>query len=110
MAERISAAEVRYLFSFVIAGDSGAWPDPTADAIFSQLLRQTADLRPASGLLEQAAPHRLGDGRGAVGDPELLVEPLGVRLDRARLDVELGGGLRDESPRAKACSTCRSRG
>lgn len=47
MAERIGAAEVRYPFSFVIAGDSGAWPDPTADAIFSQLLRQTAELRPA---------------------------------------------------------------
>jgi hypothetical protein len=47
MAERISAAPVRYPFSFVIAGDSGAWADPTADAIFAQLLRQTARLRPA---------------------------------------------------------------
>jgi hypothetical protein len=47
MAERISQSPVRYPFSFVIAGDSGAWPDPTADAIFSQLLRQTARLRPA---------------------------------------------------------------
>jgi hypothetical protein len=47
MAGRIGAAEVRHPFSFVIAGDSGAWPDPTADAIFSQLLRQTAGLRPA---------------------------------------------------------------
>jgi hypothetical protein len=47
MAERIAAAPVRYPFSFVIAGDSGAWPDPTADAIFAQLLRQTAELRPA---------------------------------------------------------------
>jgi Calcineurin-like phosphoesterase len=47
MAERIGAAPVRYPFSFVIAGDSGAWPDPTADAIFAQLLRQTAELRPA---------------------------------------------------------------
>ncbi len=47
MAERISAAPVRYPFSFVILGDSGAWRDPTADAIFAQLLRQTADLRPA---------------------------------------------------------------
>ena len=47
MAERISSAPVRYPFSFVIAGDSGAWPDPTADAIFAQLLRQTAGLRPA---------------------------------------------------------------
>ena len=32
MAERISATPVRYPFSFVVAGDSGAWPDPTADA------------------------------------------------------------------------------
>ena len=46
MAERIEAATVRYPFSFVIAGDSGAWPDPTADAIFAQLLRQSAELRP----------------------------------------------------------------
>jgi Calcineurin-like phosphoesterase len=47
MAERISATAVRYPFSFVIAGDSGAWPDPTADTIFAQLVRQTAELRPA---------------------------------------------------------------
>jgi Calcineurin-like phosphoesterase len=46
MAERISAAPVEYPFSFVVAGDSGAWPDPTADAIFAQLIRQTAELRP----------------------------------------------------------------
>src|SRR3954463_15406400 len=45
-AERIGAAPVRYPFSFVIAGDSGAWPDPTADAIFSELLRQVAEARP----------------------------------------------------------------
>jgi hypothetical protein len=47
MAERIGATDVRYPFSFVIAGDSGAWPDPTADAIFARLLRQTSELRPA---------------------------------------------------------------
>ena len=47
MAERISAMPVRYPFSFVIAGDSGAWPDPTADAIFAQLLRQAGELQPA---------------------------------------------------------------
>jgi len=46
MAERIGAAPVRYPFSFVIAGDSGAWPDPTADAIFAQLLRQAAEVDP----------------------------------------------------------------
>ena len=42
MAERISASPVRYPFSFVIAGDSGAWPDPTADAIFAQLCRRAS--------------------------------------------------------------------
>jgi hypothetical protein len=47
MAERIEGAPARYPFSFVIAGDTGAWPDPTADAIFTQLLRQAAELRPA---------------------------------------------------------------
>jgi hypothetical protein len=47
MAGRIGVTEVRSPLSFVIAGDSGAWPDPTADAIFAQLLRQIADLRPA---------------------------------------------------------------
>jgi hypothetical protein len=47
MAERISDTPVRYPFSFVVAGDSGAWPDPTADAIFAQLLRQTSRLHPA---------------------------------------------------------------
>jgi Calcineurin-like phosphoesterase len=46
MAERIAATPVRYPFSFVVAGDSGAWPDPTADALLAQLLRQTAELRP----------------------------------------------------------------
>ena len=46
MAARIASAPVRYPFTFVVAGDSGAWPDPTADAILSQLLRQTARLDP----------------------------------------------------------------
>jgi hypothetical protein len=46
MAERIEATPVHYPFSFVIAGDSGAWPDPTADAIYRQLLRQAARLTP----------------------------------------------------------------
>ena len=47
MAERIAGSPLRYPFSFVVAGDSGAWADPTADAIFTQLLEQTARLRPA---------------------------------------------------------------
>ena len=44
MAERIERTPVRYPFRFVVAGDSGAWPDPTADAIFAQLVGQIADL------------------------------------------------------------------
>jgi hypothetical protein len=47
MAERIASTQVRYPFSFVVAGDSGAWPDPTADGIFAQLLRQVAMIHPA---------------------------------------------------------------
>jgi hypothetical protein len=47
MTERIGSTPVRYPFSFVVAGDSGAWPDPTADGIYSQLLRQVAQLDPA---------------------------------------------------------------
>lgn len=47
MAERISKTPGRYPFSFVIVGDSGAWPDPTADAIFAQLLTQIARIRPS---------------------------------------------------------------
>ena len=47
MAERIAGSPLRYPFSFVVAGDSGAWADPTADAIYTQLLEQTARLRPA---------------------------------------------------------------
>jgi hypothetical protein len=31
VAERIGATTVSYPFSFVMAGDSGAWPDPMAD-------------------------------------------------------------------------------
>lgn len=46
MVARIEAAPVRYPFSFVVAGDSGAWPDPTADALYSRLMRQTAELEP----------------------------------------------------------------
>jgi hypothetical protein len=46
MAERIERTPVGYPFRFVVAGDSGAWPDPTADAIFGQLVAQTAALTP----------------------------------------------------------------
>lgn len=46
MGAEIEARAIEPRFSFVFAGDSGAWPDPTADAIFAQLLRQTTELRP----------------------------------------------------------------
>jgi hypothetical protein len=42
MAQRISSTRVQHPFSFVIVGDSGAWPDPTADAILTALMQQTA--------------------------------------------------------------------
>jgi Calcineurin-like phosphoesterase len=59
MAERIGALPVHFPFSFVVVGDTGAWPDPTADAIFSQLLRQIAELQPAPVFLAN-----LGDFAG----------------------------------------------
>jgi len=46
MVERIEASPVSYPIRFFVAGDSGAWPDPTADGIFSQLLRQIGELEP----------------------------------------------------------------
>jgi hypothetical protein len=46
MTARIEAAPARDRVGFAIAGDSGAWPDPTAEAIFAQLLRQVAALDP----------------------------------------------------------------
>jgi hypothetical protein len=69
--ERIQSGAIEYPFSFVIAGDSGAWPDPTADAIFAQLLRQTGELRPAPVFFAN-----LGDfaGPGTRGRHEQYVE------------------------------------
>lgn len=64
MAERISRSPVAYPFSFAFAGDSGAWPDPTADGIFTQLLRQVAALDPAPVFFAN-----LGDFAGP-GTPE----------------------------------------
>src|SRR3954452_14942643 len=46
MAERIARTPARSPFSFVIVGDTGAWPDPTADAIFTQLLSQAVAREP----------------------------------------------------------------
>lgn len=46
MAERIESSAVSYPFRFLIAGDSGAWADPTSDGIFSQLVNQMEKLDP----------------------------------------------------------------
>lgn len=78
MAERIAATPVDYPLRFVVAGDSGAWPDPTADGIFAQLLDQVARLDPRPLFFAN-----LGDFAGP-GTPERhehylrLVEPLPV--------------------------------
>ncbi len=47
MAERVEATPVRFPFRFVVAGDSGAWPDATADGIFQQLVAQIGRLDPS---------------------------------------------------------------
>ncbi|MDQ3765892.1 MAG: metallophosphoesterase [Actinomycetota bacterium] len=47
MSRAIEAAPVQFPFRFVVAGDSGAWADPTADGIFGQLLSQVQRLDPA---------------------------------------------------------------
>ncbi len=47
MVERIERKSAREPLRFVVAGDSGAWPDPTAEGIFTQLLDQVAALDPS---------------------------------------------------------------
>jgi hypothetical protein len=64
MAARIEATPATYPVRFVIAGDSGAWPDPTADGIFRQLVRQVAALDPPPAFFAN-----LGDFAGP-GTPE----------------------------------------
>lgn len=59
MAERIERTPVRDPVRFVVAGDSGAWPDPTADGIFGELLGQISDLDPRPVFFAQ-----LGDFAG----------------------------------------------
>src|SRR4051794_40370386 len=46
MARRIEEASFEEPLRFAFAGDSGAWADPTAEAIFAQLIRQIAELQP----------------------------------------------------------------
>jgi hypothetical protein len=78
MAAQIEAAPVVDPTRFVVAGDSGAWPDPTAEAIFGQLVRQIAALEPAPLFFAN-----LGDfaGPGTLDRHERyfeLVEPLTI--------------------------------
>src|SRR5436190_3824202 len=47
MVERIGQAPVRYPLRFVLAGDSGAWAVPTAEAVFRELVRQVSELDPS---------------------------------------------------------------
>jgi len=94
MAERIGAAEVHYPFSFVIVGDSGAWPDPTADAIFAQLVRQTAELRRTPAFLAN-----LGDFAGP-GTTERHEHYLGLVAPLSMPNLCLVGNHDLEDPRA----------
>jgi hypothetical protein len=78
MVERIERTPVAYPFRFVVAGDSGAWPDPTAEAVYAQLVRQVAGLEPRPLFFAN-----LGDfaGPGTVARHQhwlSLVEPLGL--------------------------------
>jgi len=78
MADRIESTPVSYPFRFVVAGDSGAWPDPTADGIFGQLVGQVGGLDPAPVFFAN-----LGDfaGPGTLARHEhylRLVDPLRV--------------------------------
>lgn len=78
MVERIEAAQTIGAIRFVIVGDSGAWPDPTAEAIFAALVDGIAALDPPPAFVAQ-----LGDFAGP-GTAERhgryleLVEPLDV--------------------------------
>jgi hypothetical protein len=46
MVARVESAPAEDPVRFVVAGDSGAWPDPTADAIYAALVRQAGALDP----------------------------------------------------------------
>jgi hypothetical protein len=46
MIDRIERASTSSSVRFVIAGDNGAWPDPTAEAIFAQLVTQVGAIEP----------------------------------------------------------------
>ena len=78
MARRIETTPVRYPFRFLFAGDSGAWADPTAEAIFGHLMKQIAGFDPPPLFFAN-----VGDFAGP-GTPERheryldLVQPLSI--------------------------------
>ena len=47
MTRRIEELDVQEPLRFAVAGDSGAWSDPTADAIYAQIVRQVQLAQPA---------------------------------------------------------------
>src|SRR3954453_13805971 len=47
MVRRIEDLDAEEPLRFAIAGDSGAWSDPTADAIYAEIIRQVQQLAPA---------------------------------------------------------------
>ncbi|HEX2051838.1 MAG TPA: metallophosphoesterase [Actinomycetota bacterium] len=78
MVRRIEGADVRRPFTFVVAGDSGAYPDPTADGIFGALVRQVGELDPAPAFFANLGDFA-GPGTRDRHDHYLgLVEPLDV--------------------------------
>jgi 3',5'-cyclic AMP phosphodiesterase CpdA len=70
--ERLGGPSPEGVVRFVVAGDSGAWPDPTADAIFASLVAQVGRLDPAPAFFAN-----LGDFAGP-GTPERHEHYLGL--------------------------------
>ena len=93
MAERIERTPVRYPFRFVVAGDTGAWPDPTADGIFAQLVGQIRALDPPPLFFAN-----LGDfaGPGTIGRHEHYLE-LVATLGMPNICIVGNHDLDDES-------------
>jgi hypothetical protein len=78
MAERIERTPVGHPVRFVVAGDSGAWPDPTADGIFAELLDQVGALDPLALFFANLGDFA-GPGTGARHEHYLqLVEALPI--------------------------------
>jgi Calcineurin-like phosphoesterase len=94
MAERIERTLVRYPFRFVVAGDSGAWADPTADGIFAELLTQVGALDPApvffANLGDFAGPGTIGRHRDYLRLVETLPIPNVCVVGNHDLDDEDG--------------------